>query len=76
MNASTRIPPTIMEMTPFRMESLPSEGPTFLSSSTFTGAGRAPARSAMARSWASSRVKRPVICALPPEMRSCMTGAE
>jgi hypothetical protein len=58
------------------MESAPNEGPMVRFSSMRTGAGKAPARSTMAKSLASSIVKLPVICAWPPAMRSRMTGAE
>ena len=45
------------------------------SSSIFMGAGSAPARSSSERSFASSTVKLPVICPLPPTMGSRITGA-
>ena len=41
-----------------------------------TGAGSEPARSTIARSRASSIVKRPVIWACPPDIFSWITGAE
>ena len=53
----------MVENTPFRMESAPRDGPTVRSSRIWTGAGRAPARSTIARSLASSAVKPPVIWA-------------
>ncbi len=65
-----------MAIMPWRIESAPSEGPTVRSSSTWTGAGSAPARSTMARSVASSVVKPPVIWARPEGMRSRICGAE
>ncbi len=65
-----------MEMIPFFMESDPREGPTVLSSMISTGAGSAPARKTMARSRASSVSKFPVMRASPPEIFSCITGAE
>ncbi len=61
---------------PLSIDSWPSEGPTVRSSRTVTGAGREPARSTMARSWASAVVKLPDMLARPPPMRSRMTGAE
>ena len=61
---------------PLSMESCPREGPTVTFWMIFTGAGRAPARRTMARSEASSGVKDPLIWALPPLMRSWITGAE
>ena len=61
MNMMTSRPPMHMESSPLRMESAPREGPTVRSSRTLTGAGRAPARSTIARSRASSVVNRPVI---------------
>ena len=66
----------IMDLNPFSMESFPREGPTVLSSNISTGAGRAPALKTIARSRASSMVKRPVIWALPPEILSLIEGAE
>ncbi len=65
-----------MDISPFLIESAPREGPTVLSSRILTGAGRAPALSAMARSFASSVVKLPVIRAWPPDIFSWITGAE
>ena len=44
---------------------------------TSTGTGRAPPRSSTARSRASVMSRKPpLICPLPPEMRSRMTGEE
>ena len=63
-------------MTPLRIESAPSEGPTVRSSRTCTGAWSAPVRSTIARSLASSKVKPPEIWAWPEGMRSRITGAE
>jgi len=65
-----------MDLKPFSIESFPREGPTVLSSMILTGAGRAPALRTMARSRASSVVKRPVIWAFPPDILSWITGAE
>ena len=58
------------------MESSPSEGPTVLSSMTFTGAGRAPALKTVARSLASSALKLPSIMALPSGILERITGAD
>ena len=76
MKRTTRAPPTSMDIRPVRTESAPRVGPTVRSSIILTGAGKEPARKAMARSVASSRVKCPVITALPPEIRSWILGAE
>ena len=76
MNTTTARAAAALETMPLRMESAPSDGPTVRSSSTCTGAGRAPARSTMARSVAASVVKPPVIWACPEGIRSRMTGAE
>ena len=46
------------------------------SSTTLTGAGKAPARSTIAKFSASTGVKLPVIDALPPKIGSFKRGAE
>ena len=46
---------------PIEMESLPKSGPTVRSSMTFSGAGKAPARSNKASSLASATVNEPLI---------------
>jgi hypothetical protein len=76
MNSTTARAAAAVETRPLRIESAPSEGPTVRSSSTCTGAGRAPARSTMARSVASAEVNPPVIWARPEGMRSRICGAE
>ena len=76
MNRNTSAVEARIATIPWRMESAPSDGPTVRSSSTWTGAGSAPARSTMARSVASSVVKPPVIWARPDGMRSRICGAE
>ncbi len=68
--------PTMAEVVPALTASAPSSAPTVLCSSTFIGAGRAPARSSTARSLALSTVKWPWICPEPPWMALSMTGAE
>ena len=73
---TTRIAPTIADTVPCSMESRPRDGPTVRFSRILTGAGSDPARSTMARSVASWEVKEPLIWALPPEIRSRITGAE
>ena len=72
----TKAPPTMKELMPCRMESWPRDGPTVRSSTISTGAGSAPARRMIARSRASLISKLPVIEALPPPIRSWITGAE
>ena len=67
---------TANDIRPLWIESRPRDGPTVRSSMIFTGAGKAPARSTMARSLASWVVKEPVILALPPAIFSWITGAE
>src|ERR1700742_3657858 len=52
------------------MESWPRPGPTVRSSMMVSGAGRAPARSRMARSLALCTVKLPEICPEPPRIGS------
>jgi len=68
--------PMASEMAPARIASAPSSAPTVCCCSTFSGAGRAPARSSTARSLADSVVKRPVICPEPLGITPWMTGAE
>ena len=60
---------------PASTESLPKPGPTVLSSSTSSGAGRAPARKSKASSFASSTEKPPVMTPLPPNIGDCIRGA-
>src|SRR4029453_14202041 len=76
MKMNTTTAEALMEISPGRMESAPSDGPTVRSSRSTTGAGRAPARSTMARSRASSTVKWPVMTARPLGTRSLRRGAE
>src|ERR1700748_305512 len=54
MKPITRTNPTVSEIAPARIESAPSSGPTLRSSTTVSGAGRAPARSSTARSLAEA----------------------
>ncbi len=68
--------PTAREIAPVRMASAPSSAPTVFCCSIFSGAGRAPARSRMARLLALSEVKLPVIWPLPVVMALWMVGAE
>src|SRR5258706_104127 len=65
MKMNTTIAEPAMAIRPLRIESAPSDGPTVRSSRMTTGAGKAPARSTMARSRASSTVNWPVITARP-----------
>ena len=53
--------PTSDEMTPARIESAPSDGPTTRSSRLVSEAGSAPDRSVSARSFALSAVKPPLM---------------
>ena len=75
MNTITAASPMMQAILPASMESAPRSGPTVRSSRIFIGAGSAPARSRSERSLASSTVKLPVICPLPPTMGSRITGA-
>ena len=61
---------------PESMESRPSDGPTVRSSTIDTGAGKAPARSTMARSLASTSVPMPVMRPSPLGILLCTAGAE
>ncbi len=61
MKTMTSTKPTASEMAPARIASAPSSGPTLRSSTTVSGAGRAPARSSTARSVALAAVKLPLI---------------
>ena len=75
MNSVTSVRPVIDAMTPARIESAPSDGPTVRSSRYVSDAGSAPERSVSARSLASCCVKLP---AMRPSslIRPSMTGAE
>ena len=53
--------PAASEIAPARILSAPSSGPTLRCSTTVSGAGRAPARSSTARSFAEDAVKLPLI---------------
>ncbi len=68
--------PTAQAISPARIESAPRPGPTVRSSSTFSGAGSAPARSSSARSCASCTVKPPLMMPDPPRIGSRITGAQ
>ncbi len=76
MKSSTATRPMREAVTPARMESEPSEGPTERSSTMVSLAGSAPERRMMASSLVSSTEKRPEICPEPPRMGVWMTGAE
>ncbi len=65
MKPTTSRKPTPSAMAPARMLSAPSSGPTVRSSTTVSGAGRAPARSSTARSVAVCAVKLPLISPAP-----------
>ena len=60
---------------PLATESAPSEGPTTRSSIMFTGAGKAPARSTIAISLASSKFAKPSIMVPPSDILLRITGA-
>ncbi len=60
---------------PIAIESLPKSGPTVRSSTTFNGAGKAPARSNNASSLASATVNEPLISPRPPAITLRITGA-
>jgi hypothetical protein len=62
------------ESKPALIDSLPSEGPTMASSTILAGAGNLPASSLLARSFASSTVKLPVIEERPPAISPCTVG--
>ncbi len=76
MKTTTMIVPIRAAVRPFLTESDPSDGPTVRSSMMWTGAGSAPARSTIERSFEVWMSKLPVIDASPPVMRSRITGAE
>ena len=75
MATKTTRAPTTEAVTPLRIESRPSEGPTVRSSRYVRPAGNAPARRTSARSLASSGVKLPLMM---PEsvIRSSILGAD
>ena len=76
MKMTTRMKPIAIARRPSVIESLPSDGPTVRSSITVIGAGNLPARRMIARSFASSSVKPPVIeVGVPGGIRDLMTGA-
>jgi len=72
----TIIPPITTAVVPLRMESSPNDGPTDRSSMILTGAGNAPARSIVARNFASSSEKFPSMIAFPFGIRERITGAD
>ncbi len=76
MKTTTAMAPITEAISPAAIESAPSPGPTVRSSTTFSVAGNAPARSRIARSLALCGVKLPEICPLPPRIGSRITGAE
>ncbi len=61
---------------PASTESAPSPGPTVRSSRIFKGAGSAPARSKIAKSFAVSTEKLPVMRPDPPKIGERITGAD
>src|SRR5579859_3256138 len=67
--------PTIADVAPARTASAPSSAPTVRCSSTFMGAGSAPARSSTDSSLALSGVKFPSISPDPPGIGPLMLGA-
>ena len=75
MKISTRMRPMMQAILPARIESAPRSGPTVRSSRMVSGAGKAPARSSNARSFASTVVKLPEMMPEPPMIGSRMTGA-
>ena len=64
------------EMKPCSIAVAPSDGPITLFDTTSTFADILPDFNTLARSLASSGVKLPVICELPPSMRVLTRGAE
>ena len=76
MKMTTPIRPTMPAISPAATESAPRLGPTVRSSRIVSEAGSAPERSRIARLFASSTVKSPEICPVPPRIGSWMTGAE
>ena len=58
----------------FSLESWPKVGPTVRFSITSILTGKEPLRSKIARCSASSMLREPEICALPPVIASCTTG--
>ena len=68
--------PIMDALVPASTESAPRPGPTVRSSRIFKGAGSAPARSKIAKSFAVSTVKLPVIRPDPPIIGERITGAE
>src|SRR5206468_710345 len=76
MKRMTSALPTTKESTPLRIESCPSDGPTVRSSISLSGAGSAPLRSTLARSWASVKSKWPSIRPRPPVIGALLSGAD
>ncbi|CDD82355.1 unknown [Bacteroides sp. CAG:462] len=70
-----RIRATMKEMTPWLMDSCPSDGPTMSSCTMCAGAGILPELSTLARSLVSSREKLPVIWDCPPVISFITFGA-
>ena len=64
------------EIIPDWMDLAPSEGPTTCSWMIFAGAGSLPDLRTLVRSVASSTVKLPEICELPPVISVCTVGYE
>ena len=75
MNPTTKVKPAAIAKNPALIESAPRLGPIERSSTTVSGAGKAPARNSTARSLASWTEKLPLICPWPPMIGSRMTGA-
>ncbi len=76
MKITTKSDPIHAALMPAEMESAPRPGPTVRSSITVSGAGNAPARSRIARSFADCAVKLPEIWPEPARIGSRITGAE
>ena len=75
MNTNTPATPIRNAFWLASLESWPRVGPTVRFSMISSFTGREPLRSKIARCWASSIVRLPVIWALPPVMASCTVGA-
>ena len=74
-NARTKAVPIRQDFLPDSMESVPNPGPTIRSSTTSSGAGKAPERNINASSLADCGVKLPVMMPLPPVMADLISGA-
>ena len=74
MYANTKSKAKINDDIPALIASSPSEGPTIASSIIRAGAGNLPDFKMLAKSFASFKVKSPVIDDLPPAISACTVG--